>query len=193
MIEINLLPEEFKSTRKRGNQPPYIVISAVVAGIFVLASSVMYFDFLKQKNELQQITRQWEMSQPEYKILQQLQTDLEGAVRSEREFMMRFVTTQRPLYITLMWLSECLPSNAWLTDLRLERGLDGEALYIRGQVIPSGKKTSIEQIEAYLQALKIKMPDARITLSTSRQEIDRVDVTQFVTQFMWGNMVKDAK
>jgi Tfp pilus assembly protein PilN len=193
MIEINLLPEEFRSARKSGKQPPYVLLAGVVAGIFVLVSSVLYFDFLKQKSELRQITGQWEMSQPEYKILQQLQADLDGPVRSEREFMMRFVTTQRPLYVTLMWLSECLPNNAWLTDLRLERGLDGEALYIRGQVIPSGKKTSIEQIEAYLQALKIKMPDARITLSTSRQEIDKVDVTQFVTQFMWGNMGKDAK
>ena len=100
--------------------------------------------------------------------------------------MEQYVTTQRPLTHKLSWVSEFLPETAWLLEVKLERKGNSENFFIKGVALPSKTNSSIAQIETYLHDLKNKMAGANLSLTTTRQKLEGVDVTQFVANFQWG-------
>ncbi len=185
MIEINLLPPEFVLAKKEAAKPPYYQMALVGGILFFILTMFFYFSFLSGRDRLKKLDVEWQMIQPEYRVLTQLQKDLDGNVKVEKEFMQRFVTTQRPLTNVLGWLSEYLPSTAWLAEVRLGREGASENLFIRGLATPSRDRSSIEQIEEYLHQLKVQMPDARLSLTTTRQKIEGNEITQFIANFTW--------
>jgi hypothetical protein len=193
MIEINLLPNEFKIKGKSTANLPYLQIAAILCVVFILATAFLYLDFYKVKSSMRKIDIEWKKIQPEFKKLSKLQMDLDGNVKVEEAFMEKFVTTQKPLTHILIWLSEALPSSAWLSEVKLDRTGDGEMLLIKGLVLPTDKKSSIELIEDYLHQINFKMPEARLTLTTSRQTIEKTEVTQFTAAFSWGAKPKAVK
>lgn len=191
MIRINLLPQEFRPKETVSYTGRYFK-TAILAGVaLTLLTLVFYVDFILSFGKLRRIEGDWKTSQPEYQKLTQLQKEVEGPLKQERQFMEQFVTTSRPLTSFLMWGSELLPDSAWLVELKLSRSKESGNFLIKGLSLPSKEKTSIEHIESFLQALKAKMPDTRLALTTTRQEIDKVELTQFTAHFGWG--AEDSK
>ncbi|MFA6599396.1 MAG: hypothetical protein WC352_04380 [Candidatus Omnitrophota bacterium] len=185
MIEINLLPEEFKLAMTPPRKWPYAHALLAAASLFVVVTLFLYVDFQISKSKLMKIENEWVLMQPEFKILTQLKAEIEGNVKVEKDFMEKFVTTQRPLASMMMGLSEALPSGGWLNEVKLDRSALAESLLLRGMVVSAGTKTSIEQIEEYLQRLKEKMPDVLLTLTTTRQAVEDVEVTEFIAHLQW--------
>ena len=72
----------------------------------------------------------------------------------------------------------------------MERKQDGGRLFIKGLSLPSKEKSSIEAIEIYLHQLKEKIPDANLSLTTTRQTIEGTELTQFTANFAWGGQSK---
>ncbi len=186
MIEINLLPEEFRIKEKvPQKEVPVVKIALGAVVFFVLLSILFYFDYLGAKNKLKKVDAQWKLVQPQSKTLNDLQSEVENILKTERDFLQRFVAAELPLTSVLQWLSDALPENAWLTSVRLENNPEKHSLVVRGLCLPSKSQSSIEFIESYLHILKEKMPETRLSLTTARQVQEQVEVTQFTAIFDW--------
>ncbi len=186
MIEINLLPEEFR-IKENVPQKEVPVLKIAIGGVvfFVLLSILFYFDYLGAKSKLKKSDAQWKVVQPQSKTLNDLQAEVENTLKTERDFLQRFVAADLPLTSVLQWLSDALPEKAWLTGVRLENSAEKHSLVVRGLCLPSKEQSSIEFIESYLHTLKEKMPEAKLSLTTARQIQDQVEVTQFTAIFDW--------
>ena len=154
--------------------------------MFVLLTVYFYVDYLGAKAKLSTLRAEWSVMEPQSKDLQKLEQEVQNTLKPERDFLAAFVATERPLTHYLAWLSEALPEKIWLVELKMDRGANGESLFIKGLSLPSKEKSSIEHIENYLNQLKQKMPDADLTLTTTRQTTDNVEMTQFIANFQWG-------
>lgn len=190
MIQINLLPEEFRVKEKKGVSLPALKIVVGVSSIFILLTVIFYVDFILSTFKLRRLEAKWKEIQPQSRVLEQLRSEVEGDLKKEYDFMKSFVTTERPLANILVWASEFLPPTAWLTEVNLQHSKEAETLLIKGLCLPSKEKSSIEYIEDYLNHLKGKMPDAAITLTTNQQKMSDVEITQFIANFDWGGARK---
>lgn len=186
MIQINLLPEEFRVVEKKGSQIPYATLGLLAAALFAILTAFFYLDFVLVSGKLRKMEGNWKEIQPEFMALNQLKSEVDGSLKEEKEFMEKFVTTQRPLTYLWMWTSEFLPGTAWLIEIDLTREEGVSHFLIKGLCLPSKERSSIEQIEQYLQLLKEKMPDADLSLTTTRQKTEGVELTQFIANFSWG-------
>lgn len=187
MITINLLPQEFRIQEKKSTKVPVIPI-AIASGIILAAITLFFYaDYWSAKSKLAEINKEWQFVQPQSVRLQALQQEVENKLKPENVFLNSFVTADKPLTYMLTWASEFLPSTSWLTEFKLDRVGEGGRLYLKGLTLPSKEKSSIEFIEVYLHELKKKIPDANLSLTTSRQRIKEVEVTQFIATFEWGN------
>lgn len=186
MISVNLLPQEFQLEKKTTSNVPVRKIAIGIGGLFAVLTLIFYVDFWLSFSRLKKIESEWNKVAPEALILKQLQSEVEGPLKQERDFMAQFVTTDRPLTSILMWLSQFLPETAWLIEIKLEREGDASHLLVKGASLPSKEKSSIEQIETYLHQLKEKMPDGKLSLTTTRQMAGQVELTQFTALFDFG-------
>ncbi len=186
MITINLLPEEFRVKKKRELNVPGVKIAIVVGAIFGLMTLWNFVDLLFAGGKLKKVEAEWQSVQPESQELNKLQQEVEGTLRPEKDFLANFVATGRPLTHFLTWVSEYLPTAAWLTEVRMERAGEGGDLLIKGLCLSTKEKSSIEQIETFLHELKTKMPDAELSLTTTRQTYEGVELTQFMANFHWS-------
>jgi len=186
MIEINLLPEELRIKEKVPQKEVPVLKIAIGAGVFfVLLSILFYFDYLGAKSKLKKTNAQWVVVQPQSAVLNNLQVEVETLLKTERDFLDRFVAAELPLTFVLQWISDFLPEKAWLTGVRLENNSEKHNLVIRGLCLPSKDTSSIEFIETYLHHLKEKMPEARLSLTTARQMQENLELTQFTAIFEW--------
>lgn len=190
MIQINLLPEELREKKKNVERVPLTKIGIGVGVFMTLLTIGFYIDFLFSSVKCRTLEQTWEKAQPESGGLTQLQSEVEGILKQEKEFMERFVTTPRPLTHILMWVNEFLPERAWLVEFKLEREEEGGNILVKGLALSSKTQSSIEQIEAYLQKLKEKMPETQLSLTTIRQTFEGVELTQFIANFDWGKKKK---
>lgn len=186
MITINLLPEELRIKEKVQQKEIPILKIALGAGIFfILLSILFYFDYLGAKAKLKKTNAQWVIVQPQSAVLNSLQSEVETVLKTEKDFLHRFVAAEMPLTHVLQWISDYLPERAWLTGVRLENNSDKHNLVIRGLCLPSKETSSIEFIEIYLHQLKEKMPKTKLSLTTARQIKDGMELTQFTAIFEW--------
>lgn len=189
MITINLLPEEFRAAEKKSSKYPVIPIAIGAGVLFILLTIFFYFDYISANISLNKLNKESVTILPQSQRLKQLDTEVQEILKPENVFLNRFVTADRPATPMLSWVSEFLPPAAWLTELKLTREGEGGKIFIKGMSIPTKEKSSIEQIEAYVHQLKAKMPDANLSLTTSRQNIKNVEVTEFVANLEWGMTV----
>lgn len=186
MITINLLPEELRAGGKKMARIPALKIG-LGAGILVLVLTfVGYIDLIGSKNRLKKLENEWFSIQPQSQALGQLQQEVETVLKPEKAFWEQFVTARTPLTHKLTWVSEFLPPTAWLLEIKMERKGNSENFFVKGLALPAKTKSSIAQIETYLHDLKDKMPDANLSLTTTRQKFEETELTQFVANFQWG-------
>ena len=190
MITINLLPEEFRPQIKSEKKVSYVRLAAVFGALFALLTVYLYADLLVANGQLKKVQAEWSKIQPQSVELKQLENDVEKVQRPEKVFLESFVTAQRPLTFFMVWVSEFLPEGIWLTEFQMERKQDGGHLFIKGLALPSKEKSSIESIELYLNQMKMKIPDANLSLTTTRQMVEGRELTQFAANFDWGGKPK---
>ena len=186
MIAINLLPDEFRAVERKTLKLPFLKYAVIGGVIFSLITAGLYVDFLAASIKLGRIQKEWEKIQPQFQVLNQLRGEVEGTLKQEKDFMQTFVTSQRSLTRLIMWVSELLPETAWLVEIQMERAGEGDHFLVKGLSLPTKEKSSIEQIEIFLQRMKEKLPDAKLSLTTTRQTLEGVELTQFVANFDWG-------
>lgn len=188
MILINLLPEEFRVKEKKTQEIPALKIAIIVGVLFALLTVGFYVDFLFAKVRLSKLEANWSGLQPRSLQLSKLEKEVEGTLKPEKEFLERFAATKKPLTYFMLWTSELLPDTAWLTEFKREVKSDGtDDFFIKGLAMASKEKSSIEQIEMYLHHLQEKLPGASLSLTTTRQRIEAVELTQFIADFKLGS------
>ncbi|MBI3306215.1 MAG: hypothetical protein HYZ84_00210 [Candidatus Omnitrophica bacterium] len=189
MIRVNLLPEEFRIAEKKKPPIPYVKIAVGVGVLFVVLTGIFYLDYLVALAQRGQVQKQWLKIQPEALSLNQLRNDVEGVLKPEKEFFEKYVDTSTSLTNLMMWISQFLPETAWLTELKLEYNEKEVEFLVKGLCISTKDNSSIEQIEKYTQQLNSKIPYAMLNLTTTRQEFEGQQLTQFIIQFSWKNQV----
>lgn len=191
MIEINLLPEEFRvREKKEKTEIPKKKLLIGGAALFSLFTISLFIDYRGSVSKLRSLEKQWAVVQPQAQVLNQLENEITNVLEPEKKFLQRFVTADRPLTHVMEWVSEFLPDSAWLTQIKMENTAEKNNLVVRGLALPTKEASSIEQIENYLNELKKKMPDASLSLTTARQIQDQIEMTQFTAIFEWPTMEK---
>ncbi len=186
MITVNLLPQEFRVQPKSTKHLHYLKLAVAFGILFALLTVYFYIDLLFANAKLKKIQAQWEKIQPQSAELKKLQDTVENTLKPEKIFLESFVTSQRPLTSFMIWASELLPDNIWLKEFQMERKQDGGLFFLKGLALPSKEKSSIEAIEIYLHHLKEKVPEANLSLTTTRQILEEKELTQFLANFKWG-------
>ena len=189
MIGINLLPPEFR-VQKRQTSVQRIPIKKLGLGggiLLILLTFIFYIDYMIVSHKNDKLQKDWQTIQPQAVVLNQLRFQVEGQLKPEKEFIERFITSSRPLTYIMMWVTEFLPETIWLTEFKLDQDAKGTHMILKGLCLPSKAKGSIEEIEAYLQQVKAKMPDAGFNLTTNRELIQHVQLTEFTAAFDWQN------
>ncbi len=185
MIKINLLPEEFRIVKKEKAEIPYTRIAIGLGILFGILTGSFYLDYMNAQKELKKLEQTWATLQPQSAQLKALESEVETTLKPERDFLTKYVLTAKPLTFLLVWISEFMPDTAWLTEVKMEQSEAGQNLFIKGLVLPSKEKSSIELIEIFFHQLKEKIPESLLSLTTTRQKLESVEVTQFIANFEW--------
>lgn len=186
MIEINLLPEELRPRKKKeATRIPVAAIAMAAGALFAVLTVYFDLDFLAARSRMKTLEAQWQEVQPQALVLNQLKNEVENVLRPERDFLADHAAGEKILTSTWTWLSEYLPAHSWLTELKMIHDSQERSLVVKGLCLPSREKSSIEEIEGYLHQLKKKMKTAELSLTTSRQFIDQVELTHFTGIFQW--------
>ena len=186
MIQVNLLPEEFRIKPKDPKKGQYARLGILFGSFFVLGTLYFFVDYLKISKAIHDLDGKWRQVQPQSQELNALKSQVEVVLKQEKQFLEQFVTTQKPVTHLMMWASELLPEGAWLEEMTLGHDKGKVNFLLRGSCMNSKVKTSIEQIEMYLQSLKQRMPDAKLVLKTSRLDVAQTELTQFSANFSWS-------
>lgn len=186
MIKINLLPLQLRKVK--GKTPPvqYIVLGILASILFFLLTLFFYGGYLKARSAYGVVYAEWKRLSPLMANLKTLENKIEVEMKGERDFLAKNVLNTEPITNFMMWASDYLPSKAWLTEFGIGREGEGMRFTLQGVVFPSATQTGIEQIEEYLQKLKIKLPSsAELKLVTSKNLEVNGGIT-FVANFEWG-------
>lgn len=186
MITVNLLPKEYRSTKKKNLATPYIPLAVLFGALFIILTLFFYVDYLTTKSAYDGVYKQWLQLNPQMKALKALENKVEIEMRGEKEFLERYVLNTEPLTQILQLVSEHLPPRAWLTDLKIEHENDETRLVLQGVVLAFRGQSGIEQVEEYIGDLKEALPKGDITLSTAKQQDKDSTGTTFTATFEWG-------
>ena len=191
MIKINLLPQELRKSKKSPTRIPYIPLALLGAVLFLLMTCFFYVDYLKARSAYGRVHQDWVRLNPLMGQLKALENKIEIEMRGEKDFLEKNVLNTDSATQILSWTSEFLPDHGWLTEFKYERSGEGCLLTLQGVVLPSRAKTSIEQIEEYLQKLKTRFPlQTTLALTTSKEVKEKVEGTAFTANFEWGVIQK---
>lgn len=186
MITINLLPPEFKVTEKKAGKIPGMKFLILGAVLFVLLTSFFYFDFLGSALKLTGMEKEWKQLEPQSVAVRALKDKIDKTVKPETDFLRTRVAVDKPLTHVLTWIHELLPETSWLIELRMDRSADRVIILLKGLVLPGKEKSSIELIENYMQALKARLGNAALNLTTTRQRMNDTNLTLFTANFEWS-------
>lgn len=186
MITINLLPEEYRVREKKMPGGRAFTLTFLGASVFLLLTVFFFIDLLMSQAQLRGLEKEWRVLKPQADELKKLQTEVETKLKPEQNFFDAYVTTQKPLTYLLSWVSETLPDQIWLGEVKMERKEETAELFIKGYALSSKTQSSIQAIEAYLNQLKLKITDATLSLTTTRQSLEGHELTQFFASFEWG-------
>lgn len=185
MLTINLLPTEFRVQKKNTVQLPYLKYAIIGGIVFMLVTVSFYFDYLAAVREFAEVEKTWKTLQPQSTQLKALENEVETVIKPERNFLSRHVVTGRPMTGFMVSLSELLPETAWLTEVKMEQKDGNQSLFLKGIVLPNKNSSGIEAVEKYVHDLQGKVPEAKLSLTTTRQKISTLEVTQFIANFEW--------
>jgi Tfp pilus assembly protein PilN len=153
----------------------------------MLLTLFFYGDYLRARSTYKNVQKEWARLNPLMSKLKAMEAQIEIEMRGEKEFLEKSVLNKDSMTQLLSWVSEYLPPKGWLTELKAERDGEGYRLILKGVVLPSRAQTGIEQIEAYMQQLKAKLPPkAKLSLTTSKESKEKSEGTAFVAEWDWG-------
>lgn len=186
MITVNLLPAEYKVSKRSVSFKSYMPLAFLFGSVFALMTVFFYLDYLKTSRVYDRVYKEWEQIKPQMNQLKALENRVEVEMRAEKDFLEKNILNVQPTAEVLQWISEYLPARAWLTDLKFERHIEGGRLLLQGAVFSMADKTGIEQIEAYMSSLKQKLPSGEFSLTTAKQESGKAEGMSFTATFEWG-------
>ncbi len=190
MILINLLPPEFRKQKLRSPLGPLPESSRrliLIGGIFFVGLTlVFYTQYLFSLKTLGGLKKRWPVLQQEVQRINQIREDIEKGSKREKEFLENYVTSSFPTTNILTGVSKLLPDSMWLVELKLSRQPDANTFLLKGLAVPPKGRSSIQEIEEYLRALKDKFPKSTsLILTTSRQQKEGMELTLFTAVFKW--------
>jgi len=187
MITINLLPQEFRRTRKPTMAKPYLPLAILAGSLFMLLTLFFYADYLKAKGAYDSVYSEWMQFSPQMQQLKTLEQKVEVEMRGEKEFLERHVFNTDAMTRILQLVNDHLPQRGWLTELTLERAKTGGGnLVLQGVVLQTSARTGIEQIEGFLQELKSEYPEMDILLTTAKVKEKNAVGTSFSAMMTWS-------
>lgn len=185
MLAVNLLPQELRIQKKSTVRLPYLKYAIIGSIIFLLVTFSFYFDYLSAVHEYAEVEKTWKTMQPQSAQLKALENEVETVIKPERNFLSRHVVTGKPMTGFMVSLSQLLPDTAWLTEVKMEQKDGNQSLFLKGIVLPSKNSSGIEAVEKYVHDLQAQVPEAKLSLTTTRQKISTLEVTQFIANFEW--------
>lgn len=123
--------------------------------------------------------------QPQLQALKALEVEVTGTLLPEKDFLMTHVLNKAPITTVLQKMSEVLPEGMWLQSFTINNSGKDRSFNVHGLAINMENKTNIEQIEEFLQNLKVVIPTAQFTYSTSKQMVDKTPATAFSAEYKW--------
>jgi hypothetical protein len=191
MITINLLPLELRKGEKTTTRIPYIPLILLAGVLFLLMTFFFYGDYLRARAAYKTVRQEWARLNPLMAQLKSLESRVDVEMKGEKDFLEKNVLNTESITRILSWTSEFLPPKGWLTELKVERRGEGCLLTLQGVVLASRTQTGIEQIEAYFQKLKTKLPpQTSVVLTTSKEIKEKTEGTAFVAELEWGAVPK---
>ncbi len=187
MIKINLLPQELRKEKTNALRVPYIPLVLLGGVLFLLMTVFFYGDYLRARSAYKSVRAEWERVNPSMAQLKALETKIEVEMKGEKDFLEKNVLNTESMTQILSWVSEFLPPKGWLTELKLVREGGGCRLTLKGVVLASRTQTGIEQIEAYFQQLRTKLPPrTSVAFSTTKGAKEKTGGTAFAGYLDWG-------
>ena len=186
MIRINLLPPEFrKETNKRWFIPSPRVIK-MLGVAFLGVTFLFYAHYLFGIRGLKKLQAQWMSVQNDSQRVDALKKKIEEGSKSEKTFLENNMLSSVQTAFILQRTSELLPDLTWLEELRVTRESKENTFQLKGYSLPSPAKSSIQEIEKYLRAIKECLPkEATMNLKTTRQTKGKQELTFFTVVYKW--------
>ncbi len=188
MIQINLLPPELRTDKKKlfsfsaKNKKILIAVSAAL-GVLTL---LFYVQYLLSLGTLKELQKKWVTLQNDILRVSNLQLEIEEGSKKEKAFLEHDITS--PLSVTAVFntLNQYLPDSIWLIETKFTRQPKESIFLVRGYSLPSAQRSSIQDIEKYLRDLKQTFPSqTELILTTSRQTKENEELTLFTAVFKW--------
>lgn len=150
MIEINLLPQELRITRKSSpidlKSAPYII--GAIFSIVILAHIILIITFLFKSYSLHRIENNWKILEPDRRLLESLKREYTTAVFDSK--VIQEIMAQRVNWPEkLNKLSLYLPSGVWFEEVSFLN----KDFRLRGSVV-SLQKEEINLINNFVESLK---------------------------------------
>lgn len=188
MILINLLPSQL---RRESSFHPFLRNKRRLAKwggtIFVVLTLLFYFHYQFSLKTFRELEVRWLSLQKGVQRVNELQQKMEEGVVVEKQFLDHYVTSSFPVTTILSAVSEFLPDSIWLLELKVSRQPKESTFLVKGFSLPFNLRSSIQDIERYLQAMKEKFPPkTELILTTSRQTKENRELTLFTAVFKWS-------
>lgn len=187
MISINLLPHEFRKvtvfTQRTWLRPRYMKLAGC---IFVLITIIFYIQFLFYVKTYSGLQKKWPALYANAQRVAQIRNEVQGGIKSERDFIAQYLVSPLSTTVILSAISEFLPSSMWLVEVKLTRQPKENIFILKGLTHSEKGRTGMQEVEKYLKLVKEKFPpETRLTVTTSHQERERVELTFFTAIFKW--------
>lgn len=188
MILINLLPPHLRRAKTKGYSLKIDPRVLIAGGIFFVGLTlIFYLQYLLSLRTLKKLQTEWPVVQLKMQKVTQLQSEIEGGSKKEKEFIEGYVLPSFRTTSILSAVSELIPNSIWLIELKLTREGKENSFLLKGLSFATQRNSSIETIEKYLRDLKEKFPpDTRLMLTTSRQQREKAELTLFTAVFKWA-------
>lgn len=187
MILINLLPAEFRKGTLGESRFLRLLQWAKLGGIlFLILTLALYAHHIFVSRALAKLQTQWQQLESDVMRIQQMRDEMNQGSKAQKDFLEKYVVAPFRATSILTYISEFLPDSIWLVELKILRQPLQGTLFLKGLSLPSGERSSVQQIEKYLGDLKAKFPeDTVLVLTTSRQQKEKAELTFFMAAFKW--------
>lgn len=188
MIQINLLPKEFRRERTS----PILLIQQkkhgrILGFVFLLLTLLFYIQYHMNLGKLRALREEWASLQGDVGRVTGLKNQIDSGGKKEKQFLEDYVTSPFPATAILSAVSTFLPDSIWLVELKISRRPNENTFLVKGFSLPKQKHSGIQDIEAYLRALKEGFPpETDLLLTTSRQVKEEMELTLFTAVFKWA-------
>lgn len=187
MILVNLLPSQLRH-RKGGTEVtlPKKQIGKIVFVLFLSVTAVFYVQYFISLHSIKGLRNRWALLQSDLLRVDKLRGELESGSKAEHSSLDKYVLSNYRTTEILSSISESIPDSIWLIELRVLRDAGGNTLVLKGAARSKKGRSSLQDIEKYLRDLKAKSPpNTELSLTTTRQEKEMMELTLFTAVFKW--------